>query len=191
VNAKLIISPGLLHLLRDRACIDEYLIRAAGTQQLFPIRPAACRCDNGPMIFGNRRRGQPDRCRAATDQQTLALGETERPEQRAPGGLQHLREGTQSLPRKVGFDHLYLTRQHAGIFRVPPVEIASHAAHGSGNDLALGELPSRSLFDEADGLDAEDPREDDTRRQTLPGEQLGPVQTERLDPDQNLTRLGR
>src|SRR5215470_7416549 len=112
-------------------------------------------------------------------------------EQRAPGGLQHLREGTQGLPRKVGFDHLYLTRQHASIFRVPAVEIAPHAAHGSGNDLALGELPSRRLFDQADGLDAEDPWEDDTRRQTLPGEQLGPVQTDRLDPDQKLSWLGR
>src|SRR5215469_1757645 len=112
-------------------------------------------------------------------------------EQRAPGGLQRLREGTQGLPREVGFDHLYLTRRHAGIFRVPAVEIAPHAAHGSGNDLALSELPSRSAFDQTDRLDAEDPREDDTRRPTLPGEQLGPVETERLDPDQNLSQLGR
>jgi len=56
-----------------------------------------------------------------------------------------------------------------------------------GDDVALGELRSRSLLDQADCLDAEDPRKDDARRKTLPSEQLGSVQSERLDPDENLS----
>ena len=60
-----------------------------------------------------------------------------------------------------------------------------------GDDVALGELRSRSLLDQADGLDAENPRKDDARRKTLPSEQLGPVQPERLDPDENLSCLRR
>jgi hypothetical protein len=63
-----------------------------------------------------------------------------------------------------------LTSRYARIFSIAAVEVTPHTAHRGSDDVALVELRSRSLLDRTNCFGAEDTREYDAGRKTLPGE---------------------
>ncbi len=81
--------------------------------------------------------------------------------------------------------------RHARVFGVAAVELSPHPAHGGGDDVAVLEFIAGRTFDQSDRLDSEHTRERDIRRQTLPREQFGPVEPERLDADEHFAVLRR
>lgn len=97
------------------------------------------------------------------DQQPVALRQPQRPEKRAPGGLQHLRQGAQLAPVELGGEGLHLVRWHHRVLGIAAVELPSHATHDGHDDLAGAKFAARRVGHRTNRLDAQDPREFDAR----------------------------
>jgi hypothetical protein len=141
------------------------------------------------MRLGDRRRSEADGSRAAPDQHALAFLQPQRFVKRAPGGLKHLGNGAEKLPVKHGSHGLHLRSRNAGVFGIAAVELSPHASHRGRDEVAFAELASWRVLDEPSRLDAENARKPHRRRMALSREQLGAVEAEGLDLDQNLAGL--
>jgi hypothetical protein len=150
--------PSLPHRLRERAVVDEEELGAARTHQRFARGVARGRADLRTMRSGDGGRCKSDRGGAAADQQALAALQAQAAEQRAPGSLQHLRQGAKPVPGQGASERAHLACRHTGVFGITAVECAAHAAHHSGDRLPLRELAAGRGHHRADRLDAEDAR---------------------------------
>ena len=86
---------------------------------------------------------------------------------------------------------MHLSSRDAREFGISSIEIAPHASHRSRNHLPFAKLAPWSILDDTGGLNSEHSGELHTRRVSLPGEHLGATNTERLYPNQYLTKPGR
>ena len=150
-----------------------------------PARAAGGGQHGGSEVLRDRGRAQPDRGGAAADQQRLPGLEVQAGGQRSVGGLEHLRQRTDDLPRQAGLERDDLRRGDGHVLGVGAVVRAAHAAHHRGHLLSRPQPAVLvGLVDDADALDAGNARVGDHRvRLTLAGGDLGLVDAERLDLD--------
>jgi len=141
---------------------------------------------------GELQAGKADRGRRAAQQQRLPLLQVE-VLQRAGGGHKRLGQRAEHVPRQRGVERDQLVVGDERVLGVAAVERAAHLPHQCRDRLPrrhAGRVPVHRLH-HADQLDPEDPRE----RHRVAGVALerlvlGPVEPERLDPDQRPTRTG-
>lgn len=80
------------------------------------------------------------------------------------GRLQHLGQCADGVPREVGLERNRVRRVDHGVFRVAAIDRASEPAHHRRDLLAWYEFDTvADGIDDADELDAEDPREREVR----------------------------
>ena len=180
---------GLADLVSDGAVIKDDVVGSAGFEQLLAVGVARGGGDVGAEVFGDGSSGEADGGSAAADEEALALLELEGFEEGSPGGLEHLGHGAEDVPGKLGTDALDLRGGWAGVLGVASVELAAEPSHGGGDRFSRLELASGSVFDRADGLDAENARELDVWRMTLASEELRAVEAKGLDADEDLAEL--
>jgi hypothetical protein len=144
-----------------------------------------------PRPLGEDRGHEADRRRAAANQQRLAALHVEPDGQRSICRLQRLRHRTQCRPGQLTPEWDRLRDWYARELRVAAVEAATHATHHRDDLLSDLQLTTRAGGDETGCLDAGDPRQGDVGiGEPEPGLQLGAVQTEGLDFDQDPAGLG-
>ena len=150
-----------------------------------PIRPTRGRDHDQPPVLGEDCRGHADRRGAAANQERLAGLGIESDAQRPMGGLKHLGHRADHRPVQFRGERNDLCRRHARVLRVAAIEGATHPSHESRNLLARLEIAAGRSHDDADGLDAEYPRERHALSKAETGMQLGAVEPERLHLDQH------
>lgn len=174
----------LPHLPGDLAVVDHDMVHPELAQALRLGRIPGGGHDRGSEAFRQQGRGHADRGGPAPEEQGLAGpcpgSHREGPVRR----LQHFRDRTDRLPRQLGFEGEDLVDGDRGVFRVPAVEVTTHAAEDRHDLLSLGEATAGVVVDDAGGLDPDDAGEGDgVSRQSLAGHHLRTVETEGLHPD--------
>jgi hypothetical protein len=86
---------------------------------------------------------------------------------------------------------LHLVRGDAGIFCVAAIKLPTHASHNTRDNIALAKLACWRFFNETNRFDPKDARKFHSRRVALPREQLGAIQSEGFDMDQDFAVLRR
>jgi hypothetical protein len=76
------------------------------------------------------------------------------------------------------------------ILGITAVEVSPQTAHGCGDDIAGLEFFAGRFFDDPDSLNAEYAWEGDPGRVALASEELGTVEAEGFDSNEDLTDLG-
>jgi hypothetical protein len=171
----------------------EHGVHGAELGQPPALRLAARRRDHPHAGgAGELQAGKADRGRRAAQQQRRSLRQVEVLE-RAGGGHERLGQRAQHVPRQRGVERDQLVLGYERVLGVAAVERAAHVSHERRDRLTRrhgGRVPVHRLH-HADQLDPEDPRE----RHRVAGVALerlvlGPVESERLDPDQRPARTG-
>jgi hypothetical protein len=83
-----------------------------------------------------------------------------------------------------------LRGRDARILGIAAVEVSAQATHSCGDDVAGLEFVSGRFFDDADAFNAEDAGKGDARGVALASEELGAVESESFDSDEDLASLG-
>jgi hypothetical protein len=181
----------LAHTFRDRSVVEDDMICAHLAQRASLGRRASRREDNEAAALGEDRGHEADRRRAAANQQLLAALHGEPDGQRSVCRPQRLRHGAQRRPGQPAPEWDRLRDWNARELRVAAVEAATHAAHHRDDLLSDLQLTTRAGGHETGCLDAGDPRQGDVGiGEPEPGLQLGAIQTEGLDLDQDPAGLG-
>ena len=111
--------------------------------------------------------------------------------QRSIRSLKCLRDGAQCRPGQLTAERDRLRDRYAGELRVAAIEAATHTAHHRGDLLSDGQLATGTGSHDAGRLDSRDARECDVGiGEPEPGLELGAIQTEGLDLDEDPAELG-
>ena len=181
----------LAHLVGEGAVVDEGMVDARGPQFPGPAGAAGGGDDGGAEVLRDGGRAQPDRGGAAADQQRLPGLEVQAAGQGSVGGLEHLRQRPDDVPRQAGLERDDLPGGDGDVLGVRAVVRAAHAAHHRGHLLSRPQPAVLvGLVDHADALDAGHARVGDHRvRLALAGGDLGLVDAERLHLDPHPAEL--
>jgi hypothetical protein len=177
-----------LDLPGDGAIADEHMVHPNGGQRRGLSRVAGRGQRRHALLLGQDRGGYPDRGGAAADEDGSAGLGVEADSQRPVGRLKHLGDSSEGGPGQAAAERDDLGGRDAGVLGVAAVEHAAHAAHHRDDLLCHRELLTRALGDDTGRFDAQHTGKHDALGQTEPGVQLGAVEPERLNLDQDPPR---